>query len=199
MAGARRSAPAVLPVLIGQLKSCLCCQSRLKPCQWCEATRAVVSLPGGTFLMGTDYERGFPADGEGPVRQVSVSALEIDTHPVTNADFAEFIAATQYQTEAELFGWSFVFWAHIPSDRFEELVEDTAAATPWWCKVPGATWDKPEGPGSRVQRAHESSGGACLLERCDGVRSLGVEIIAYRGAMGVRRAWRARTKTLSLG
>jgi sulfatase modifying factor 1 len=116
-----------------------------------ESTRAVVSLPGGTFLMGTDYERGFSADGEGPIRPVSLSAVSIDTYPVTNADFTEFIAAMQYRTEAEVFGWSFVFWSHIPWDRFEELVEDTAAATPWWCKVPGATWDKPEGPGSNVQ------------------------------------------------
>ena len=28
---------------------------------------SMVSLPGGTFLMGTDYPGGFPEDGEGPV------------------------------------------------------------------------------------------------------------------------------------
>jgi hypothetical protein len=33
---------------------------------------ASASLPGGSFLMGTDYARGFPADGEGPVRAVSL-------------------------------------------------------------------------------------------------------------------------------
>jgi formylglycine-generating enzyme required for sulfatase activity len=64
--------------------------------------------------MGTNYARGFPADGEGPVRPVSLSAFEIDTFPVTNEDFAAFIVATNYRTEAELFGWSFVFWSHIP-------------------------------------------------------------------------------------
>ena len=101
--------------------------------------------------MGTDYERGFPADGEGPVRPVSLSAFDIDTYPVTNADFAAFVAATNFRTEAEVFGWSFVFWSHIPAERFEELVEDTAAPTPWWCKVPGATWKHPLGPGSDVE------------------------------------------------
>ncbi len=116
-----------------------------------EAQRARVSLPAATFLMGTDYAHGFPADGEGPVRPVSLSAFEIDTFPVTNADFAAFIAATSFRTEAEVFGWSFVFWSHIPPERFEELVEDTAAATPWWCKVPGATWNHPLGPGSDVE------------------------------------------------
>jgi formylglycine-generating enzyme required for sulfatase activity len=110
----------------------------------------MVTLPGGMFLMGTDYERGFAADGEGPVRPVSVAAFAIDTYSVTNADFGEFVRATGYRTEAEDFGWSFVFWAHLPEDRFEELVEDTVAAAPWWCKVPGAKWDAPEGPGSEV-------------------------------------------------
>ncbi len=109
-----------------------------------------VLLPGGTFLMGTDYAQGFPADGEGPVRAVSLSPFAIDVFPVTNANFAAFIRATGYRTEAEVFGWSFVFWAHIPEERFAELVEDTVAFTPWWCKVPGATWDHPEGPGSNL-------------------------------------------------
>ena len=112
---------------------------------------ASVALPGGSFLMGTDYAGGFPADGEGPVRKVSLSPFAIDVFPVTNADFATFIQATGYRTEAEFFGWSFVFWAHIPPPRFDELVEDTVASAPWWCKVPGATWDHPEGPGSHVQ------------------------------------------------
>jgi formylglycine-generating enzyme len=111
---------------------------------------AFVDLPGGLFLMGTDYAGGFPADGEGPVRSVSLPPFAIDIYPVTNAAFAEFICATNHRTEAEIFGWSFVFWAHIPPPRFDELVEDTVAAAPWWCKVPGASWDHPEGPGSHV-------------------------------------------------
>jgi len=115
-----------------------------------DAKRPTIALPGGTFLMGTDYEWGFPADGEGPVLAVSLSPCEIDVFPVTNADFAAFVAATGYGTEAEEFGWSFVFWSHIPADRYDELVEDTAATTPWWCKVPGAFWKQPEGPGSGV-------------------------------------------------
>src|ERR1700744_3789754 len=74
-----------------------------------DGRRPMVTLPAGTFLMGTDYPHGFPGDGEGPVRPVSLSAFEIDTYPVTNADFAAFVAATHFQTEAEVFGWSFVF------------------------------------------------------------------------------------------
>jgi formylglycine-generating enzyme required for sulfatase activity len=110
----------------------------------------MVSLPGGTFLMGTDYPGGFPEDGEGPVRAVSLSPFQVDRFPVTNADFATFVENTGYRTEAEHFGWSFVFWSHIHEDRFDELVEDTVAAAPWWCKVPGSFWKQPEGPESSI-------------------------------------------------
>ncbi|QMV19748.1 SUMF1/EgtB/PvdO family nonheme iron enzyme [Granulicella sp. 5B5] len=115
------------------------------------SNRKMVSLPGDTFLMGTDYPHGFLKDGEGPIRQVSLSPFEIDIYPVTNEDFVRFVDTTGYRTEAEAFGWSFVFWSHIPPERFEELVENTAAQTPWWCKVPGASWKQPEGPGSSVE------------------------------------------------
>lgn len=111
----------------------------------------MIALSGGTFLMGTDYALGFPADGEGPVRSVTLSPFGIDAYPVTNAQFARFVEATGYRTDAEQFGWSFVFWAHIAPEQFEQAVEDTAAATPWWCKVPGARWDAPEGPGSDIR------------------------------------------------
>jgi sulfatase modifying factor 1 len=110
----------------------------------------MVDLPRDTFLMGTDNPEGFAADGEGPIREVVVDAFAIDRNPVTNALFSTFIVATGYKTEAEQFGWSFVFWSHIPQDRFEALVQDKVAAAPWWCKVNGARWDQPEGPGSDI-------------------------------------------------
>jgi sulfatase modifying factor 1 len=113
--------------------------------------RAEIRLPGGEFLMGTDYSHAFRADGEGPVRPVTLSPFSMDTYPVTNRDFAAFVDATGYRTESELFAWSFVFWMHLPPERLEELVEDTVAAAPWWCKVPGASWKHPEGPGSHVR------------------------------------------------
>jgi sulfatase modifying factor 1 len=114
------------------------------------STRPNIPLPGGTFLMGTDYKHAFPADGEGPVRPVTLSPFAIDTYPVTNRDFSAFVSATNYVTESEHYRWSFVFWAHLPPERLDELVEDTVAAAPWWCKVPGASWLHPEGPGSHI-------------------------------------------------
>jgi sulfatase modifying factor 1 len=111
----------------------------------------MISLPGGSFLMGTDSPEGFPDDAEGPVRTVTLDPFSIDRDPVTNDRFQNFIEATGYRTEAERFGWSFVFWGLIPPASFSDLVEDTVASAPWWCKVPGARWNEPEGPGSTLK------------------------------------------------
>jgi formylglycine-generating enzyme required for sulfatase activity len=110
----------------------------------------MVKLAGGPFLMGTNSTEGFPADGEGPVREITLDPFYIDAAPVTNAQFAEFLQATCYRTEAERFGWSFVFQGHIPEEQRATLVKDTVLAAPWWCKVERAAWDHPEGPDSNV-------------------------------------------------
>jgi sulfatase modifying factor 1 len=105
-----------------------------------------IVLPGGEFLMGTDDAEGFPSDGEGPVRPVRVSPFGIDAHAVSNARFAEFVAATGYVTEAEHIGWSYVFASFLPGALRRGAPRPDR--TPWWCGVAGARWDRPEGPGS---------------------------------------------------
>ncbi len=110
----------------------------------------LLSLPGGEFLMGTDNSDGFPKDGEGPIRRVRLASFAIGRYPVTNAEFAAFADATGFKTEAEVFGWSFVFRNHIPKKLYAQLVTDTVAGAEWWCQVPGAFWRAPEGPPSNV-------------------------------------------------
>jgi sulfatase modifying factor 1 len=105
----------------------------------------MVRLDGGPFLMGTEDATGYPADGEGPVHEVVLTPFEIDTVAVTNARFAEFVAATGYVTAAQTFEWSFVFGGLLPDD-FEET--RGVAAAPWWRQVFGADWAHPEGPHS---------------------------------------------------
>src|SRR5262249_51279796 len=105
---------------------------------------------GGKFWMGTEDKEGFPADGEGPVREVALRPFYMDTHPVTNEQFREFIQATNYKTEAQRFAWSFVFHTHIPKDQYSRLVSDTAPTVNWWCKVDGADWNHPIGPDSSI-------------------------------------------------
>ncbi len=108
-----------------------------------------VRLPGGSFLMGSNDPAGFPEDGEGPVRRVSVSAFRVGACAVTNAQFAAFVDATQHVTDAERFGWSFVFHLLVSED-VQRRHPQRPEATPWWVPVSGATWRRPEGPGSSL-------------------------------------------------
>ncbi len=114
------------------------------------STEDRIHLDGGTFLMGTEDKEGFPADGEGPIREVTIDPFYIDRYPVTNERFREFVRDTGYQTESERFGWSFVFHLHIPKERFSEIVSDRAPSVSWWCRVNGACWKHPEGPDSSI-------------------------------------------------
>src|SRR4051812_32285151 len=54
---------------------------------------------GGTFLMGSDDIR-FPDDGEGPVRQVTISEFSIACFAVSNLQFGDFVRSTGYSTDA---------------------------------------------------------------------------------------------------
>jgi formylglycine-generating enzyme len=63
----------------------------------------MVRLDGGEFLMGTEDPIGFPADGEGTVRAVTLRPFWIATVAVSNAWFAAFVEATSYITDAEFF------------------------------------------------------------------------------------------------
>lgn len=110
----------------------------------------MVYIQGGEFLMGTDAADGFLADGEGPVRKVTVCSFYIDPCTVTNAQFQEFVAETGYVTEAEHFGWSFVF-SRLVSDTIAKDVIDVVQDAPWWWGIHGAYWRHPEGPDSTIE------------------------------------------------
>lgn len=114
------------------------------------STDGMAKLDGGRFLMGTDSDEGFPADGEGPIREVTLDPFYIDAQPVSNEMFAGFVRATAYVTEAERFAWSFVFQGHIASDRGAALIDRRVPGTQWWCKVNGADWRHPEGPDTSI-------------------------------------------------
>ncbi|MFF3619589.1 formylglycine-generating enzyme family protein [Streptomyces sp. NPDC002467] len=110
------------------------------------AVRDLVPLAGGRFLMGTEDPDGFAADGEGPVREAVVGAFRVAPTTVTNARFASFVKATGHVTEAESFGFSFVFAGFLEPGLAD--VSPAVAGTPWWRAVSGADWRHPEGPGS---------------------------------------------------
>lgn len=104
-----------------------------------------IRLPGGKTRVGTS-DTILPQDGEKPPRMVRVKPFAMDAIAVTVARFAEFVAATGHRTDAEVFGWSYVFHGFLPdADRHPPL-----PGAEWWRAVEGATWDHPEGPGSDV-------------------------------------------------
>jgi len=114
-----------------------------------ERVQSMVLLDGGTFTMGTDSDVGFAEDGEGPARKVTVDPFYIDKFAVTSAEFLEFVRETGYTTDAERYGWSFVFEDFV-ADEDRKHVLDSAPETAWWLAVSGADWLYPYGPRSTV-------------------------------------------------
>jgi sulfatase modifying factor 1 len=122
------------------------------------AIKDMVSLPGGTFAMGSEE---FYAE-EGPVHEVTVGPFAIDRHPVTVAQFRRFVTETGHVTEAE----RELDPARYPDADPDLLVPGSLVfqrtdgpvslrdVSAWWAYVPGACWHAPEGPGSTVRGRH---------------------------------------------
>ena len=110
----------------------------------------LLSIAGSEFMMGTDSAEGFPEDGEGPARRVQLSGFRIAEAAVTNAQFAAFVRATQYVTQAEALGSSFVFYRQVPQ-ALRDAIRQVPAGLPWWLAVDAACWQRPEGAGSHIR------------------------------------------------
>lgn len=113
---------------------------------------AQVRIDGATFVMGDDDT--YPE--EGPAHEVTVSGFWIDSHEVTNAQYAKFVAETGYVTVAERQPDP-EDWPGVPA---ESLTPGSAVFTPpeagrapanWWSFVPGANWRRPQGPDSTIE------------------------------------------------
>lgn len=114
----------------------------------------MVWIPAGEFLMGSDAHYA----EEKPQRKVYVDGFWMDTHLVTNRDFAEFVAATGYLTLAEKAPDPVLY----PGAPPENLVPGSMVFVPtsgpvdlrynhqWWRWMPGAQWRHPGGPGTSI-------------------------------------------------
>ncbi|MFY9608223.1 MAG: formylglycine-generating enzyme family protein [Blastocatellia bacterium] len=120
------------------------------------APLGMVWIPGGTFWMGCD---DCEMPDTQPVHLVAVDGVWMDTTPVTNAQFAQFVKATGYLTIAERQPDPKDYPGADPksvvpgSAVFSPVSQDVPLDdyTRWWQYVPGASWKHPEGPGSTFE------------------------------------------------
>ncbi|MGK7396743.1 MAG: formylglycine-generating enzyme family protein [Candidatus Cyclobacteriaceae bacterium M3_2C_046] len=99
------------------------------------AMEGMVFIQGGDILIGS--AQGMP--NQQPVFETFVQSFYLDKHPVTVAEFREFVRATGHKTEAEKFGDSGVFDINNMQ----------------WALVKGATWQYPLGPdGEKAKDDH---------------------------------------------
>jgi formylglycine-generating enzyme required for sulfatase activity len=104
--------------------------------------------------MGSDTH--YPE--ERPVRRAEVGDFWIDEHPVTNRQFAAFVAATGYRTFAETppdprdYPGMPPEMARAGSAVFAQATAPvgTDDASVWWTFMFGADWRHPLGPQSRI-------------------------------------------------
>lgn len=108
-------------------------------------------IPGGEALLGS------PAPGtDAPQRRVRLDGFWLDATEVTNEQFARFVAATGYRTDAERVPTA----EELPGVPDAQRVAGALVFRPpagavdlrefwrWWQFVPGASWKHPAGPGS---------------------------------------------------
>ncbi|XP_068630505.1 formylglycine-generating enzyme [Battus philenor] len=107
----------------------------------------MVLIPGKDYYIGTN-EIIIESDKEGPEKKVKLEPFYLDKYEVSNRDFKQFTTSTNYKTEAETFGDSFVFGMFLNNTFKDEMKDFRVLQAPWWYKILGANWKHPYGPDS---------------------------------------------------
>ena len=110
----------------------------------------MVLVPGGEYRVGSDSF--YPE--ESPVRSIQVDPFLLDVAPVTNADFARFVAETGYLTVSEKLPDPDLYPNLPPEEQCPEsavfipppISVDRSQPLSWWALVEGADWRHPQGP-----------------------------------------------------
>lgn len=107
------------------------------------------TISSGRYSIGSSKDDGFTCDKECGRVEVVLESYTISATTVTNQEFQAFVDATHYQTDAEKYGWSFVFHSFLTEE--ERLHSSQVANLRWWYAVKGADWKHPEGPTSNIK------------------------------------------------
>lgn len=121
-------------------------------------------IPTGNFVMGAADDEGRP--DEYPAHEVVMDGFWIDETEVTNAQFARFVKATGYVTQAERKpDWEELKKQLPPGTPkpAEELLQPAGLTfskpvkrvnlndvSQWWRWTAGASWKHPQGPKSSI-------------------------------------------------
>jgi sulfatase modifying factor 1 len=119
-----------------------------------EPTGGMRHIMGGSFIMGGGAIR--PDDGT--PHRAHAGPFWIDATDVTNAQYAQFVAATGYRTLAERGLDAATYPSLSPAERQPASLVFVSAEPgvnmhdpgAWWRVVPGADWRHPQGPGSSI-------------------------------------------------
>jgi formylglycine-generating enzyme len=109
----------------------------------------MVLIPSNEYQVGTD-DVVMENDKEGPMNLVHIKSFYLDKYEVSNRDFYKFAKLTNFKTEAETFGDSFVFTLFLNTTTKDKLKDFRVVQAPWWYKVTGANWQHPHGPDSNI-------------------------------------------------
>ncbi len=133
-----------------------------------EPPTGMVWIPGGTFVQGAVASDRMAMAHESPAHKVSLDGFFMDRHEVTNAQFARFVEETGYVTVAE----RAIDWEEMreqlppgtpkPHDsilrpgclvfrKAETSVPNLYDYSQWWEWKVGASWKRPNGPGSTIE------------------------------------------------
>ena len=115
--------------------------------------KGMVWIEGGLATLGSQNK-----DWDAPLHEVRLTGFWMDATEVTNDQFAAFVVATGYVTDAERKPTP----EEVPGVPEDLLVAGSLVFTPppdavdlrefwrWWSFVAGACWRHPTGPGSSV-------------------------------------------------
>lgn len=152
-------------VHIGQGWADCCCSKLPNRYETNDSPTGMVWIPGGEFTMGSDNKDSKP--DEKPPHRVKIDGFWMDTTPVTNRQFKEFVDNTGYITTAEKAPTLAEIMNQVPPGTPEPSPELLVAASlvfkrsngpislnnshAWWEWKPGANWKHPLGPESTIE------------------------------------------------
>lgn len=132
-----------------QEKCSLSDENEINNCQKSVEANIMVLIPSGEYDLGTD-DIIIEQDAEGPKKEVQLNSFYLDKYEVSNENYVNFVNETNYTTETESFGDSFVFGMFLNRTFKEALKDFRVVQAKWWYKVQGADWKHPYGPDSEI-------------------------------------------------